>query len=131
MATNTTKTTAGSAVLFRHDKSGTVQREFLALLTEGYRISVVGPLRGGLVVEREGSWWQVADNGGELNVQRINDSASLVSIASTAHGASVDGETMAYRVAMVLRGEKFDYGLRVKDNDVANTVGPFAVEASR
>ena len=91
-----------------------------------FGVVVVGKLGESLVLDRQhldgprsGSrvhdLWTVCDNGGELNVARINDSDSLRSIPYTSFGEVLDGATMAHRVRVVLDGEDINWSRRMGD----------------
>jgi len=64
------------------------------------------------LVHDYGTWYWLNDNGGEVNVSRVNSGALPVSVPEILQAA-----TMAYRIACVLRGEPIDYAYRLDDDD--------------
>lgn len=79
-----------------------------------FNVKVRGRLGADLVVDRSpnmgtGDLWVIADNGGELNIERINYPLSMRSIPYSEHRVIRDGATMAYRVRCVLDGLAVDY----------------------
>jgi hypothetical protein len=62
----------------------------------------------------EGDWWLVTDNGGELNVYRINHDTGR-SVPCTAFRSMLDGGTMAYRVRCVVDDDAVDYSRSYAD----------------
>jgi hypothetical protein len=109
--------------LFPRDPSGRTHSEFLHVLIWGYEVKTVGVILGSLVVHPkfgmgqpngmgDPGFWFITDNGGELNVERVNHADTLRSVPCTYFSMALDGSTMAYRVAMVLRGDEIDYEYR-------------------
>jgi hypothetical protein len=86
-----------------------------------FNIRIVGAIKNALVIQNEawpyGDMWMLSDNGGELNVTRINSAELTRSEPYTWDGIVLDGATMAYRVRCVLDGDPVDYNLR-HDADV-------------
>lgn len=99
---------------------------------EAFEIRQVGTLQGAIVVEYKANagdpeapggtvriWrrdlWTIYDNGGEFNVQRVNDDESHRSIPYTWFGLTLDGATMAWRIRKVLDVEEIDYDFRMDD----------------
>lgn len=76
----------------------------------------------------QGDWWYVCDNGGELNVGRINDHDTMRSIAYDTRRGMTDGATMAYRVRCVIDGDEIDYARSYRDEmeTLRTTQGPNA-----
>lgn len=75
-----------------------------------FGLTVAGSLCGSTVVrDKARVLWSVCDNGGELNVERINAPETLRSVPYTSWGAMLDGATMAYRVRCVVDGGEVDY----------------------
>lgn len=82
------------------------------VLSRGYNMRIWGNLPEGdtLYVNagQPGGYalWTISDNGGEFNVEKVNHSETLVSIPYIERGEIVDAGTVAYRIAMVIRGQK-------------------------
>lgn len=97
-----------------------------------YSIKVLGHLRGTLVVDVTsmgcGDLWTICDNGGELNVERINAPETLRSVPYTAHRTMLDGATMAYRVRCVIDDKPIDYACSLADcaEEIRAAQGPNA-----
>tara|TARA_R100001460_G_scaffold27881_3_gene55893 strand:+ start:269 stop:601 length:333 start_codon:yes stop_codon:yes gene_type:complete len=60
-----------------------------------------------------GVWWWLNDNGGEVNLRRVNVDRLPTSVAAE----GMNEATVAYRLAFVMRGEPVDYGFRMSDAD--------------
>lgn len=93
-----------------------------------YNLRVVGMMNGSLLVRNarhpDYDTWSICDNGGELNVEKVNDMASLRSLPYVAWGSMVDGGTMAYRVRCVLDGAPIDHTISlVGDLELLKTFG--------
>ena len=97
----------------------------LDLLTRGYGIKVLGSLPGrdsvyiqpgfdgdGGAPGASARLWFICDNGGEFNVSPVNCHDEMRSVAYADHRGAVDPGTMAYRIAMVVRGEEIDWDFR-------------------
>jgi hypothetical protein len=54
------------------------------------------------------AWVRLGDNGGEINVEYIN-SGDTVSVPTTSNRCELTAETVAYRIAMTLKGEPVEY----------------------
>lgn len=84
---------------------------------------LVGEARGSLIVWRSSfplyDYWLLTDNGGEVNVERVNDPESMRSVPLTFFGTQLDPGTVAYRIACVMAGDSIDYALRFDADDVA------------
>lgn len=97
-----------------------------------FDIRVLGHVRGEIIVNdarpmAPSAWWLICDNGGELNVERVNDHESLRSVPYTnRHHSMIDGATMAYRVRCVLDDSPIDYGLSLTVHDCREALGPNA-----
>lgn len=75
------------------------------------------PRRAGRVGSSEvlsvnGVWWTVCDNGGELNVERVNDPESMRSMPYTDTWGTLDPTTMAYRIWCCLTDAEVDFDFR-------------------
>ena len=62
-------------------------------------------------------FWIVCDNGGELNVERINDHDSLRSVPYDGRHGMAHGATMAYRVNKVFHDEAIDYAYSLAEEE--------------
>lgn len=78
-----------------------------------YGIKRVGEIHGAIAVmwTAPGHYkvWTLSDNGGEINVEMINQPDTLISIPYTRNGFGVTAETMAYRICCAIRGEPIDW----------------------
>jgi hypothetical protein len=66
--------------------------------------------------------WQICDNGGELNIMRVNDYESLRSIPFTCFRIPLDVFTMAYRLRCAVAGEQIDWEWRFPADIAAEIV---------
>jgi hypothetical protein len=84
---------------------------------------LVGTIHTSLVIQRRYAngydVWTLTDNGGEINVERINEPDTLRSVAATYWSAKLNAATLAYRVACAMRGDAIDYEYRLTDDDQA------------
>lgn len=69
---------------------------------------VIGTVEGGVLVRRgfsdgQDAWW-IIDNGGELNVERVNDPETLCSIPYTWHDRPVNAVTLGSRLFQAMAG---------------------------
>lgn len=62
-------------------------------------------------------WLTISDNGGEFNVEWVNQPETMVSIPSTAWHSNLNAETMYYRICCVLEGQPIDYEQRCEAID--------------
>ncbi len=77
---------------------------------KAFGLTVVGSLGGSAVIrDKARVLWTVCDNGGELNVERVNDAETMRSVPYAAWGGMLDGATMAYRVRCVVDDDAVDY----------------------
>ncbi len=98
-----------------------LSRDVLFVLSRGYDLRILGSFDGGLTVyvrtnytddeSNRYTMWQIVDNGGEFNVAKVNDDV-LRSMPYMERGRVVDAGTVAYRIAMAIRGENVDFGYR-------------------
>jgi hypothetical protein len=72
-------------------------------------IRVVGTMKGAALVERNGVVWSLNDNGGEINMNQVNDPTPSANAPYTAGGFMLDGATLAYRVRCIMTGEPIDW----------------------
>jgi hypothetical protein len=70
-----------------------------------------------MLLQRGYTYWFVSDNGGEFNVEPVNNPNDMVSIPTSWFGIDLDAATMAYRVACVMRGEAYDVALRMDPDE--------------
>lgn len=57
------------------------------------------------VVNSNGFWWILSDNGGEIAIQKINDGEAYTSIPTATHPRTNIG-TVAYRISSVVHGRE-------------------------
>ena len=76
-------------------------------------VRIVGTMRGTVLVERADAVWFLNDNGGEINMGRVNDSADCLNAPYTASGHTLSGATVGYRVLCILDNEPIDWTLGV------------------
>jgi len=97
-----------------------LSEEVLDVLRGAYGLAVWGcfPGRDGQVyvqTDFSGGYdlWSVVDNGGEFNVAKVNhEDTTLRSVPYVDRFGIVDAGTVAYRVAMVVKGEEIDWDAR-------------------
>jgi hypothetical protein len=75
------------------------------MVSDGVRIVQSEPL----IIIDFGGWWLFHDNGGEINVEKINSGDIVRSISYTSNRHKVDTMTMAYRLLATMRGDEVDY----------------------
>lgn len=84
---------------------------------------LVGDVRGSLIVWRSAfphyDYWLLTDNGGEVNVERVNCPETMQSVSLMWFGMPLDAATIAYRIACVMREDPIDYDLRLGDDETA------------
>jgi hypothetical protein len=85
-----------------------------------YNIRIAGELRrGALLVENAtglaGDLFSIGDNGGEVNVARINSHVPSRDAPYTRYGVMIDGATLAYRIRRILDDAAIDYELDVSN----------------
>lgn len=88
-----------------YDSDGLNRIAASVLHDEGFR-HVGRLLTAELYARPHGDVWAVSDNGGEVNVVRVNDSGSLVSVAVP---DAMKPLTLGYRITAVLKGQRIDY----------------------
>ena len=88
---------------------GTWSKVLKVLEFEGVRR--VGELHGGAtdVVNFNGTLYMLSDNGGEINVEAINQPETLRSVPTTWFSHPLDAGTIGYRVSCALKGVAIDY----------------------
>lgn len=97
-----------------------LSRDVISILRVAYEMSVWGcfPERDGAVYVQAGfeggyDLWVVADNGGEFTVAKVNlESETQRDVPYVERGVPVDAGTVAYRIAMVVKGEPIEWDLR-------------------
>jgi len=110
------------------DTSETRARLFAGVLhgLSGQGWQTLGALRCGWILQApvagpgEVRWrsyelWMLSDNGGELNVERINSPETLVSIPYEQNRCLVDAGTVGFWVYQALTGEPRDYTERLPE----------------
>lgn len=84
---------------------------------------LTGEVRGSLVIFRDTfplyDYWLLTDNGGEVNVERVNCPETMRSVPMTAWREQLDAATIAYRIACVMQDTPIDYDLRMGAEEVA------------
>ncbi len=83
-------------------------RRLLAALSMDYGIRQVGMMHGSNVVAKDGIYYTLHDNGGEININKINSGELTISIPSTGKGL-LSAETVAYRIANAINGIAIDW----------------------
>lgn len=73
-----------------------------------------GTLESGAALVRDGHdggyrIWSISDNGGELNVQPVNDDPAMRSVPFTVYDRVVNPFTLAYRIHQVMRGREIEW----------------------
>lgn len=83
---------------------------------------LVGEIRGSLMIFRDTfplyDYWLLTDNGGEVNVERVNCPETMRSVPLTWFGKQLDAATIAYRIACVMLDAPIDYELRMGADEV-------------
>lgn len=106
-----------------HDDDRRTRRDLLATMLHcfvGYDDRVVGTLGSGAILIQRAAWphgdvFSLCDNGGEMNVDRVNGKEIGRSAPYTAHTRMLDGATLAYRVRCILDGDEIDYARDASD----------------
>lgn len=75
-----------------------------------YATLYVRPERSAAGIAGQGDLWTISDNGGEFNVEKVNQPETMHSVPYIARGGVVDAGTVAYRIAAVIKGGSIDYG---------------------
>lgn len=98
---------------------------YLAQMLELWGLRPIGPLRGSMVIEyadamqRIHEWWILCDNGGEINVERINDHSTLRSVPYAQSRGLVPIGRLAWFCAMVIKGDEIpSYGPNESVDDI-------------
>ncbi|MGE0456440.1 MAG: hypothetical protein AB7I13_00175 [Vicinamibacterales bacterium] len=85
----------------------------LAWLRAANGSRVVGSVPGGVLVQRGISsgfdFWLITDNGGELNVERVNEPSTLRSVPFHQHGVAVNAVTLATWIFQAMCGDQIDW----------------------
>lgn len=117
-------------------KRAELTADVISVLRHGYDLQILGNLSGafsvpGTLYVRTGydlektlggdashnyAMWEVSDNGGEFNVAKVNSPEPCRSVPYLgARIGLVDAGTVAYRIAMVIKGEPIDYDFTCPD----------------
>lgn len=85
----------------------------LATLQAHWSVKVVMQDNNIIVVEhpRSSDWFTLSDNGGEVNVERINHSDEMRSMPSTSNAFLLTAETMAWRIWCAMDGKEVDWSV--------------------
>ena len=76
-------------------------------------VRIVGTMKGAVLVEYGAVVWFLNDNGGEINMGRVNDSADCLNAPYTAGGHTLAGATVGYRVLCLMAGLPVDWAFGV------------------
>lgn len=86
-----------------------------------FNVAIVGQMRGAILIQNAsapyGDVWSIGDNGGELNMERINSGQLSLDVPYLWWSTHLDGGTVAHRVRCVLDGKPIDYDYKV-DKDM-------------
>jgi hypothetical protein len=104
------------------DRRNQLSFDVLAVLVNGYELRLLGKFPGNssTVYVRTGApgnyaIHSICDNGGEFNVEPVNHGERMRSIPYVDRLGVVDAGTVAYRIAMVIKGEDIDWDARWPD----------------
>ncbi len=87
------------------------------LLAWGWKAGIVATLPDGLILERQETWWYVADNGGELTVTRINSQENpRPDVPYGVRGGVVPMGTVAGWIVATMDNRPIDYNDRSLDD---------------
>ena len=76
-------------------------------------MKLVGVLNtGALLIEYQHIQYRIADNGGEITIQKINDPKYFAEFPTVYFSSSLNSETLMYRLLQTLKGEPIDYKFR-------------------
>lgn len=116
----------------------------LAMLAYGWKVRSTAASDGSLWVlhcpyAMGNATWLLSDNGGELNVEKVNSGELPVSIpfGFTAAGHRYTDATVAARIACVLNGDAIDWSEEWADDELApappheSTLRALSTEATR
>jgi hypothetical protein len=103
--------------LSSHDDDRRARRELFATMLRcfhGYGMRVVGTFKSDALLIQRAAWpygdiFSLCDNGGELNVDRVNSKEIGRSAAYTNKWGLIDGATLAYRVRCILDADEIDF----------------------
>ena len=83
-------------------------------LATAYSMRTIGTLPCGSIIVADatypsgGDWWTICDNGGELNVEKINDNASLRSVPYLQWGGPSPIGRVVEFCALVMQGKPIE-----------------------
>jgi hypothetical protein len=103
--------------LSSHSEDRERRRELFATMLRcfaGFDMRVVGTLGSGALLIQRAAWphgdvFSLCDNGGEMNVDRVNGKEIARSAAYTSKCGLIDGATLAYRVRCILDDDEIDF----------------------
>lgn len=70
---------------------------------------------GTIIIRYKSIWYTLTDNGGEVNVEKINSPELRPFPTVDSKDGSLNTETLMYRLFKVLNGEEIDYQHRESD----------------
>ncbi len=99
-------------------------KDTLECLKGGWHIEQLGVVREAPVVAdcwpHKAAYYSICDNGGEFHVHELNSSNPGESVPyDVSSGLPVDAGTMAYRIALTMRGEKIEWGVRFSQEEIS------------
>lgn len=97
-----------------------------------FGLRVAGEMGGSILVTDSKSnhytVWALCDNGGEINVWKVNHWETMRSVAtshSVAGFRNPDAGTACYRIRCVVDGTAIDYDRRMPDGELAHCLTPY------
>lgn len=103
--------------LYGHSTNGTAATlRTIETLVAYCNIKLVAHLENFIIIElpfsHQYAWYTLCDNGGEVNVEKINFLESLISVGySSTQQPALAAEMMAYRIWCACTGQRIDYEL--------------------
>lgn len=70
------------------------------------------------IVSYKDVWYELNDNGGEINIHKINDPAYYAEFPTTSNKHNLNADTLMYRLLATLNGETIDYN-HIEPDDTA------------
>ena len=99
-------------------------RQTLACLAWGWGVKACGTLNGSVIVAQGypyNDYWCICDNGGEFHAHKVNSREPGEAAPYSTHN-NVGPGTTAYRLAMIMQGEKIDWSDFVCDDIVGDAI---------